>query len=87
MPTHSSHDLKFKIERPDWISISGPQVVAGMIVNNADLNINTEQKNNPSTIEVPNIPGLGQVKVAWIVSGNAKYTISVDSKKGGMVKR
>lgn len=87
MPTHSSHDLKFNIERPDWISISGPQVIAGMIVNNADLNINTEQRNNPSTIEVANIPGLGQVKIAWIVSGNAKYTITVDSKKGGITKK
>ena len=87
MPTHSSHDLKFKIERPDWVSISGPQVIAGMIVNNADLGINTEQKNNPSRIEVANIGGLSQVKVAWIVSGNAKYTITVDSKKGGITKK
>lgn len=87
MPTHSSHDLKFRIERPDWVSISGPKVLAGMIVENADLNITREQKNNPATLEVDNIPGLGQVKLRWIVEGNSKVRITVDSRKGGMVTR
>lgn len=87
MPTHSSQDLKFKIERPDYISISGARVIAGMIVNNADQNITTEQKNNPSTIEVSNIPGLSTVTVRWIVQGNSKYTVSVDSRKGGVASR
>ena len=30
-----------------------------MTVENRDLNLTTEQKNNPQTIEVPNIPGMG----------------------------
>jgi len=87
MPTHSSQDLKYKIERPDQITLSGATVVAGMIVENADLNITTEQKNNPATIAVRNIPGLGVVKVRWIVQGGGKYTVTVDSKKGGVVSR
>jgi hypothetical protein len=87
MPTHSSQDLKFKIERPDYISISGAKVIAGMIVNNADLDITTEQKNTPSTIEVNNIPGLSTVTVRWIVQGSSKYTVTVDSKKGGVASK
>ena len=87
MPTHSSQDLKFKIERPDYISISGAKVIAGMVVNNADLDLSTEQKNNPSTIEVNNIPGLSTVTVRWIVQGNSKYTVTVDSKKGGVASK
>ena len=87
MPTHSSQDLKYKIERPDQITLSGATVVAGMIVENADLNLTTEQKNNPATIAVRNIPGLGVVKVRWIVQGGGKYTVTVDSKKGGVVSR
>jgi len=83
MPTHSSQDLKYKIERPDYISISGAKVVAGMIVENADLNITTEQKVNPETIGVNNIPGLSSVTVRWIVQGSGKYNVTVDSKKGG----
>ena len=87
MPTHSSHDLKFKIERPDHITITGPKVLAGMLVENADLGLTTEQTNNPATIEVKNIPGQGVVTVRWIIQGGGKYTITVDSKKGGVVKR
>jgi hypothetical protein len=87
MPTHSSQDLKYKIERPDYISLSGVKVIAGMTVDNRNPNAATEQKNNPQTIEVANIPGLGQVTVRWIVQGNAKYTITVDSRKRGMTSR
>jgi hypothetical protein len=87
MPTHSSQDLKFKIERPDIISITGAKVVAGMVVENADLNISTEQKNDPANIKVENIPGLGEVTVRWIVQGSGKYTVTVDSRKGGKIER
>ena len=87
MPTHSSHDLKYKIERPDQIRLTGPKVLAGMLVENADLGLTTEQTNNPATIEVKNIPGQGVVTVRWIVQGSGKYTITVDSKKGGVVSR
>jgi hypothetical protein len=87
MPTHASQDLKFKIERPDYISIEGTKVIAGMVVENADLNITHEQKNNPSVLEVKNIPGLSTVTVRWIVSGGKDYTIQVDSRKGGVVTK
>ncbi|WP_226390009.1 M14 family metallopeptidase [Penaeicola halotolerans] len=84
MPTHSSQDLKYKIERPDYVSISGVKVVTGMIVENEDFNRVSEQKNNPEKMQVANIPGNSIVKVRWIVSGNAKYSITVDSAKGGL---
>lgn len=87
MPTHSSQDLKFKIERPDYITLTGPKVIAGMTVDNRNPAAAVEQKNDPQTIEVDNIPGLGQVTVRWIVQGNANYTIAVDSKKGGTAAR
>lgn len=86
MPTHSSQDAKNKIERPDYINLTTTaKVLAGMRVENRDLNTSTEQATNPETIEVPNIPGLGSVTVKWIVQGAGKYTVSVDSKKGGVV--
>jgi hypothetical protein len=87
MPTHSSQDIKYKIERPDIITLSGVKVLAGMLVDNADLNITTEQKNDPSGIAVNNIPGLGTVTVRWIVQGSGKYTVTVDSRKGGSVTK
>jgi hypothetical protein len=87
MPTHSSQDLKYKIERPDMISLTGAKVLAGMIVENADLNITAEQKTSPETIAVRNIPGLGTVTVRWIIQGAGKYTVTVDSRKGGTASK
>ncbi len=87
MPTHSSQDIKYKIERPDYITLTGAKVIAGMTVDNYNPSAAVEQKNNPSTVEVGNIPGLGQVTVRWIVQGGSAYTIAVDSRKGGLVSR
>ena len=87
MPTHSSFDIQNKIERPDWISISGPKVIAGMVMQNADMKQGTEQKVNPEKLAVANIPGNSTVTVRWLVKGNEKYTITVDRAKGGLVKK
>lgn len=87
MPTHSSQDLKYKIERPDYVSIEGASVVAGMVVDNRDLNITTEQKNNPAVLEVKSIQGLNSITVRWIIKSGKGYTIKVDSRKGGVASR
>ena len=87
MPTHASQDLKYKIERPDFVTISGVDVQAGMVVQDMDLSLSTEQKVNPSKMVLANIPGNSTVTLRWIVSGKGKYTITVDSAKGGLVTR
>ena len=87
MPTHASQDLKYNITRPDYVSISGANVVAGMLVTDDDFNVTEEQKINPAKMRVKNIPGNDVVKVRWIVKGNAKFTITVDSEKGGIVSK
>jgi hypothetical protein len=88
IPTHSSHDIKYRIERPDHITLKGGTVLAGMLVENEDMGLTREQKNNPATIQVANIPGMGYAKVRWIVKGgNGKYTVDVDSRKGGLVTK
>ncbi|MGY6742027.1 MAG: M14 family metallopeptidase [Cecembia sp.] len=83
IPTHSSQDLKYKIERPNYVSISGANVVAGFVVEDEDFNKLKEQKVNPEKLEVDNFPGMGAVKVRWIVSGGRNFSIEVDSAKGG----
>lgn len=87
IPTHASQDLKYNIERPDYITLEGADVQAGMIVENRDLNQTVEQKNNPARIKVDNIPGKGTVTVRWIISGGGNYTVTVDSEKGGVVSK
>jgi hypothetical protein len=83
MPTHSGQNIKYKIDPPDYVYIDGGEVIAGMHVINEDLNICDEQKNNPARMEVVNIPGHSRVKVRWIVKGGSKYTVRVESVKGG----
>jgi len=87
IPTHSSFDVENRIERPNWISISGPQIIAGMIMRDVYNNQGVEQKVNPARLSVSNIPGNSAVTVRWIVRGNQRYTITVDSAKGGLVSR
>ncbi len=84
LPTHSASNLKFRIDPPDYISIEGGKVIAGMIVKNIDLNTATEQKKDPSRLEVDNIAGYERVTVRWIVKGGTKYNINVKSVKGGI---
>ncbi|KEO73102.1 M14 family metallopeptidase [Anditalea andensis] len=86
MPTHSSQDLKYNIERPDYVTISGASVITGMIVEDEDFNKVKEQKHNPERIAMKNIPGMNATKVRWIVTGNGNYSIKVDSAKGGLAE-
>lgn len=83
VPTHASQDLKYQIERPDYVTISGAKVVAGFVVEDEDMKKYTEQIASPEKIAVANIPGMGAVKVRWIVSSTQNMSITVDSAKGG----
>jgi hypothetical protein len=83
MPTHASQDLKYRIERPDYVTLSGAKVVAGFVVEDEDMKKYNEQIASPEKIAVANIPGMGAVKVRWIVSSTQNMSITVDSAKGG----
>lgn len=87
IPTHSAWDVANKIEVPDVISLSGGTVVAGMLVDNRDFGFTTEQKNDPTNLSVPTIPGNGTVTVRWLVKGGNSYTVTVESKKGGIASK
>jgi len=83
-PTHTGQDRSNHISRPDWISVSGGDVVAGFIVTDPLQNIAVEQKRQPARIEVESIPGMGTVTVRWIVRGSGPFTVTADSPKGGV---
>jgi hypothetical protein len=106
IPTHSGTNIRYKIDPPDYVYLDGGTVIAGMIVDNADLNITTEQKKNPQRMELANIPGTlsaggggfggggfgrgggggatsNKINFKWIVKGGTKFTVRVESVKGG----
>lgn len=84
IPTRISQDVKNKITRPDWVTLTGGKVVSGLVLENRLLGIGTEQKRDPERLKVETIPGMGAVSVRWIVEGNGPFTVTVDSKKGGV---
>ncbi|MFO7853348.1 MAG: M14 family metallopeptidase [Bacteroidota bacterium] len=83
MPTHSGQNLKYKIDPPDYVYLDGGEVISGMIVLDKDRDICKEQVRKPQRIEVENIPGKSSVTVRWIVKGGNKFTVRVESVKGG----
>ncbi len=84
IPTHSDWDIKNKIMRPDWITLDGADIVAGMVVTDRIMGTSVEQKNNPEKMLVSNIGGNSSVTVKWLVKGASKYKITVDSQRGGV---
>jgi hypothetical protein len=87
IPTHAGIDLKFRIEKPNYITLEGAEVLAGMKIVNRDLNVVEEQKINPAVIEVENIPGMSTITVKWIVESGRNLTVTVDSPKGGVISK
>jgi hypothetical protein len=87
IPTHSASNLKYHIDPPDYITLEGGPVLAGMIVRDKDLNLADEQKKNPDRLEVNNITGYERINVKWIVKGGSKFTVRVESVKGGTASR
>ena len=83
LPTHSASNLRFKIDPPDYIYLEGGTVIAGMMVEDKDRNLNEEQSKNPQRLEIQNIGGYKHVDVKWIVKGGSKFTVRVESIKGG----
>jgi len=86
-PTHTQQDLENRITRPDHVTLTGARVIAGFIIDNPLSGDATEQKREPATIKVRNIPGNGLVRVKWIVQGNGPFTVTADSEKGGISTR
>lgn len=87
LPTHSASNIRYRIDHPDYISLEGGDVIAGMIVRDKDNKISEEQKKNPRRLEVQNIPGYGRVNVKWIVKGGSRFQVKVESVKGGTASK
>jgi hypothetical protein len=83
LPTHSGENLKYRIDPPDYVILEGGKVIAGMIVLDRDNNLNREQPKKPERLEIENMPGYSHFDVKWIVKGGNKFTVRVESVKGG----
>ncbi len=86
IPTHTDQDVTHHINAPDIISLKGEKVKvisAGRMTDPYFKKVEAVER-RPERVEVPNIPGMGTARVQFVVSGSGRYTVTVDSVKGGL---
>lgn len=88
IPTRSAQDVQNHISPPDIVTLAGPglKVLASGRVTQPYFNQVEPVKLRPERIELATIPGMGVVRVEFIVSGSGLATIAIDSAKGGRAK-
>jgi hypothetical protein len=88
IPTHTEQDVQNKIHAPDVVSLTGPgvRVLSAGMAGNRFLKQTTPVKRRPARVEIPTIPGMGAVKVQFIVAGKGDFTVQVDSPKFPLLK-
>lgn len=86
IPTRTEQDIQHHIGPPDIVSVSGPEVKvlsAGRVTDRFLKRVEAV-KRRPERVELDAVPGLGEVRVQFIVSGRGAFTVRVDSAKGGL---
>ena len=86
-PTRSGQNRKYNIDPPDRVVIEGVKALGKMIVQNPDLNLTEVQDGDPSAITLTNIRGMSATWVRWITEKSSKFTVRVESAKGGRISR
>lgn len=88
IPTRTEQDVINKINTPDLFLLKGDNVKvisAGRVTDRFSNRFEAVER-RPERVEVPTIPGIGLVRVQFVVSGNGRFTITVDSVKGGVLE-
>jgi hypothetical protein len=87
IPTRAAQDVRNKISPPDMVSLAGPavKVLSAGLVLDRFFKRTQAVKRHPERVEVDAIPGMGAVRVQFIVRGSGRFTVTMDSAKGGML--
>lgn len=87
IPTRIQQDVENHISAPDILSLSGRGVKvlsAGKVVDRFSKRVEAV-KRRPERLEIDTVPGMGTVRVQFVVSGTGPFTLRLDSSKGGLV--
>ncbi len=89
IPTRLQQDSKNNINRADLVMLSGAdiEVISGGHVTDRFFGKVSAVKARPERLAVNRVPGMGAVRVQFIVSGRGKANLVVDSLKGGRIER
>jgi hypothetical protein len=86
IPTRTNQDVSNHISPPDVVSLSGPnvKVISSGRVTDRFFKRVEPVKRRPERVELDAIGGMSAVRVQFIVAGEGRYNITVDSTKGGL---
>ena len=89
IPTRTAQDVAHHISPPDIVSIKGGnlQVLSGGRVTNKFFKRVRPVKRRPERVELDAIGGMDSAIVQFVVKGKGKFTVAVDSAKGGLLKK
>jgi len=86
IPTRINQDVSNHISPPDIVTLSGPKVKvlsSGRVTDRFFKRVEAV-KRRPERVELETISGMSAVRVQFVLSGEGRYAITVDSAKGGM---
>jgi hypothetical protein len=88
IPTRTDQDVINQINAPDVVTLSGRnvKVLSAGIVTDRFFNQVEAVERRPERVELRTIQGMGVARVQFIVSGGGKFTVTVDSAKGGLIE-
>jgi hypothetical protein len=87
IPTRIQQDVDNHINAPDILSLSGRGVKvlsAGKVVDRFLKRVEAV-KRRPERLEIDTVPGMGTVRVQFVVSGTGPFELKLDSSKGGLL--
>lgn len=88
IPTHTEQDVINHINPPNIVSLNGANLkvlFAGRVTDPYFKRVEAVER-RPERVEVATIPGMGAARVQFVVSGRGKFTVTVDSAKGGLLE-
>jgi hypothetical protein len=89
IPTRIRQDVDNHISAPDVLTLSGRtiKVLSAGKVGDRFFRQVDPVKRRPERVEIDSVPGMGSVRVQFVVSGSGPFTLTLDSAKGGVLRR
>ncbi|MHC4425733.1 MAG: M14 family metallopeptidase, partial [Planctomycetota bacterium] len=89
IPTRTAQDAAHHISSPDIVSIQGAdlRVLSGGQVTDRFFKRVRAVKHRPERVELATINGMSAARVQFVVEGKGEFTVTVDSAKGGLLKK
>jgi hypothetical protein len=89
MPTRTEQDVDHKISPPDIVSLQGDGVkaISGGRVTDRFFQRVEAVECRPERVELEAIPGMEAIRVQFVLQGSGRFTVTVDSARGGLLHK